>query len=280
MKQCPEGEVRDRKTKTCRTRLKPGRKSVSCPPDQIKDRKTKECRSRMKRGRKKNLRGYAEVVDPTNELFKQCYAAGSKGKIELKSLLTQGANINAKEKDKTPLMILAQQGNVDMVDLFLLNHADITAMTTQKETVLHLASPPALKKLLSYENAPIHQVSKEGYTALHKAIEKKSMDSVQLLLQHNATIGEFNRDIPNEIQFAISNATLVKNTTIVRTMLPYLNKEQLYDAYLEATYWADPENEEIESDRIQYKHMADLIHKLYSIRFPEKKSRKNVMFHQ
>ena len=277
MKPCPEGEVRDRKTKTCRKRLKPGRKSVSCPPNQIKDRKTKECRSRMKRGRKQILRGYAEVVNPTQELFKQCHAAGSRGKVELKTLLSQGANINAKEEDKTPLMVLAEQGNVEMLDLFLLNHADIKAITKQKETVLHMANPSALKKLLTYENAPIHQVSQEGYTALHKAIERNLVESVQLLLQHNAKIGEFNKDDPNEIQFAISYATLLNNTTVVRTILPYLNKEQLYDSYLEAAYWADPENEIIESDRVKYKHIADIIHKNYSVRFPEKKSRKNVV---
>lgn len=277
MKPCPEGEVRDRKTKTCRKRLKPGRKSVTCPPNQIKDRKTKECRSRMKRGRKPLVRGVAEVVNPTQELFKQCHDAGSRGKVDLKSLLSQGANINAKEDDKTPLMILAQQGNVEMVDLFLLNHADMMVMTKQKETVLHLANPSALKKLLTYENAPIHQVSQEGYTALHKAIERNSVESVQSLLQHNAKIGEFNENEPNEIQFAISYATLLNNTTVVRTMLPYLNKEQLYGAYLEAAYWADPENEIIESDRVKYKHIADIIHKNYSVRFPEKKSRKNVV---
>ena len=274
---CPPNQIKDRKTRKCRDKLKPGKKRVACPPDQIKDRKTKECRDKLKRGRKPIVHARAEVVNPTQELFEQCKRVGANGTIDIKKMLTIGANINATdESGKTPLMILAQQGNVGMIDLFLLNHADITVLTKQHESVLHFANELALKKLLEYPNAPLNQLSKEGHSALYAAIERNSVKSVQLLLQHNATILPFDEEKENEIQFAISNATLLDNTTVVRTMLPYLNKEQLYDAYLEATYWADPENLYIESDRVKFKHIADIIHKTYTVRFPEKKARKTV----
>lgn len=279
MSPCKEGETKDRKTKKCRKKLKPGRKTVACPPNQIKDRKTRQCRPKLKPGRKHIIRAHAEVVNPTQELFEQCKKAGSNGAVDLKQLLTKGANINATdETGKTPLMLLAQQGNVDMIDLFILNHADITVLTKQKESVLHFANDVALKKLLEYPNAPLNQMSKDGHTALHVAIERNSATAVQLLLQHNAIIHPFQEEgeHENEIQFAISNATLHDNTTLVRTMLPYLSKEQLYAAYLEAIYWSDPENLYIESDRIKYKHIADIIHKTYNVRFPEKKSRKTI----
>jgi len=277
MSPCKDGETRDRTTKRCRKKLKPGRKTVACPPNEIKDRKTRQCRPKLKRGRKSIIRTRGEVVNPTQDLLQQCKQVGSTGTIDIKKLLISGANINATdETGKTPLMLLAQQGNVDMIDLFILNHADITVLTKEKESVLHFANDEALKKLLEYPNAPLNQLSKEGHSALYVAIERNSVKSVQLLLQHNATILPFDEEKENEIQFAISNATLLSNTTVVRTMLPYLNKEQLYDAYLEATYWADPENLYIESDRVKFKHMANMIHKTYTARFPEKKARKTV----
>ena len=51
---CPEGMVRDRESKECREKKKPGRKPSRppCPDNQIRNAVTKECREKKKPGRK------------------------------------------------------------------------------------------------------------------------------------------------------------------------------------------------------------------------------------
>ncbi len=51
---CPEGQTRDKITKECRDKKKPGRKSIvePCPEGQIRDKVTKECREKKRAGKK------------------------------------------------------------------------------------------------------------------------------------------------------------------------------------------------------------------------------------
>jgi hypothetical protein len=81
---CPDGQVRNRTTKQCRARLRPGRKPTStrsnCPDGQVRNRTTKQCRARLRAGRKtarkvdlskkiKSIKFYVELKGPDYVAF-------------------------------------------------------------------------------------------------------------------------------------------------------------------------------------------------------------------
>lgn len=228
---CKNGQVRDRKTKLCRERLK----SSKC--------KTKKC--------------------TVSKLHQACRDAGSKGKIDLRSLMTKSEEINQLDKtDMTPLMILASQGNVEMIDLFVLNNANLLETNHKHETVLHYANEAGMAKLLTYHDAPVNVVSASGKTALHHAIEINSPLSVKLLLQHGAIILPFSEN-ETEIQLAMKLAVRTKKYTILKTLFPYLDKDTLRRAHTEAVYYT----EHNVSERAEYKKIATMIKKVYEAKF-------------
>lgn len=79
---CPDGQVRNRTTKQCRTRLRAGRKSTKkvCPDGQVRNRTSKQCRTRLRPGRKtakkvdsskkiKSIKFYVELKGPDYVAF-------------------------------------------------------------------------------------------------------------------------------------------------------------------------------------------------------------------
>jgi hypothetical protein len=172
--------------------------------------------------------------------------------------MTKSEEINQVDRtDKTPLMILASQGNVEMIDLFVLNNATLTQVNRANETVLHHANEAGMKKLLGYHDAPVNHVSKDGRTALHHAIQIKSAVSAKLLLQHGARILPFSEDIPNEIQYAIHTGVSQKSYSVLKAILPYLDKESLRAAY----------NEAYSTNSVEYKKVSTMILKVYRLKF-------------
>jgi ankyrin repeat protein len=267
---CKEGEVKDRLTKKCRPKLKPGRKSVACPPSQIRDKVTKKCRDKLRPGRRQVIRVAASIVNPTKDLVAQTKAAGEKGSVEIKKLLPQGADINVKDSTgKTPLMMLAEQGNLEMIKLFVLNGANLKDLTHQNESVLHFATEKSFPLLLSYD-VPVNQVSNTHKTALHHAIDLNSEKSIVALLQHHATIQPFDDDYPNAIQYAMEASMKLKDSHLLRAMFPYLSQLELHNAYTEAMYWADVENNYLANERKEYNHFAKLIKAHHNKRFHTK----------
>lgn len=267
---CKEGEVKDRLTKKCRPKLKPGRKSVACPPSQIRDRVTKKCRDKLRPGRRQIIRAAASIVKPTKDLIAQTKAAGEKGTVDLKKLLPQGADINVKDSTgKTPLMMLAEQSNLEMIDVFVLNGANLQDLTHQNESVLHFATQKSFPLLLSYD-VPVNQVSKKHMTALHHAIDLQCESSIIALLQHHATIQPFDDDYPNEVQYAMEASIKLKDSHLLRIMFPYLSQLELHEAYTESMYWADVENNYLANERKEYDHFAKLIKAHHNHRFKTK----------
>jgi ankyrin repeat protein len=150
--------------------------------------------------------------------------------------MTKSEDINQLDKnDMTPLMILASQGNVEMIDIFVLNNANLLETNHKHETVLHYANEAGMAKLLTYHDVPVNVVSTSGKTALHHAIEINSPLSVKLLLQHGAVILPFSEN-ENEVQLAMTIAVSKKNYTILKTLFPYLDKETLRRTHTEATH--------------------------------------------
>lgn len=242
MTPCKEGEVRDRKSKKCRPRLKPGRKSKKVKPSEV-----------------------------TNMSFlTESKKAGANGKVDVKELIKQGCDINDADKDgKTSLMYLAEQGNKEMIKLFVLNGADVKSLTKKKESVLHFANQNSLECLLSYD-VPLHQVSTEHKTALHHFMDMGCIKCVTLLLQRNVKLMEFDEDsdkAPNEIQYAMSIWIRDKNKKALTCMFPYLTQEQLKDSFTEAKHYSEPENNYLPKERKEYTAMVKCIAKAYLARF-------------
>lgn len=267
---CKEGEVKDRITKKCRPKLKPGRKPVVCPPSQIKDKVTKKCRDKLRPGRTRVIRAVASIMNPTKELMAQTKSAGETGSVDIKGLLPKGADINAADSTgKTLLMMLAEQSNIEMMDLFILNGANLKALTHQNESILHFATEKSLLRLLS-EDIPVNQVSKQHITPLHHAIDIKSEKSIVALFQHHATIQPFDDNYPNAIQYAMESSIKLKHSSLLRAMFPYLSQLELHNAYTEAMYWSDEENNYAVGERHEYAHFAKLIKAHHNKRFHTK----------
>ena len=228
-----------------------------CKNGQVRDRKTKLCRDRIKSSCKTKKKCIV------SKLHQACRNAGSKGKIDLRSLMTKSEEINQLDNtDMTPLMILASQGNVAMIDLFVLNNASLLETNRKGETVLHHANEAGMVKLLTYHDVPVNVVSKDGTTALHHAIQIKSALSVKLLLQHGAVILPFSEN-ETEIQFAMKLAVRTKKYTILKTLLPYLDKDTLRRAHTEAVYYSEHNVKE----RSEYKKVVIMIKKVYEAKF-------------
>jgi len=232
-----------------------------CKNGQVRDRKTKLCRDRLKSGKKCKTQKKCNLY----KLHQACRDAGSKGKIDLRSLMTKSEDINQLDKnDMTPLMILASKGNVEMIDIFVLNNANLLETNHKHETVLHYANEAGMAKLLTYHDVPINVVSTSGKTALHHAIEINSPLSVKLLLQHGAVILPFSEN-ENEVQLAMTIAVSKKNYTILKTLFPYLDKETLRRTHTEAVHHT--ENNENPKKRTEYKKIATMIMKVYEAKF-------------
>jgi len=227
-----------------------------CKNGQVRDRKTKLCRER------KANKGCTKKKCPLYKLHQACRDAGSKGKVDLRSLITKSEEINQLDHDMTPLMILASQGNVEMIDLFVLNNASLLTTNSKNETVLHYANEAGMAKLLTYHDVPVNVVSKDGSTPLHHAIEMNSSLSVKLLLQHGAVILPFSEE-GNQIQRAMEIAVSKKNYIVLKTLLPYLDKETLHRAHTEAVRLTENNFKK----RAEYKKVAAMIKKVYTLKF-------------
>ena len=125
-----------------------------------------------------------------------------KGKInmaEIRSLLEQGADVNAKDNIDTALFLALRNCNTELARLLIDNGANINAKTTYGETMLHEAargdSPDMVKFLLEKGldvnaktdmggETPLHNTAEGGVLCDHKCHTKK----VQLLLRNGADV--------------------------------------------------------------------------------------------
>ena len=113
-------------------------------------------------------------------------AAFGKTKI-LNLLLSQGANVNAKNKNRmTPLLLASAAGRDDIVKLLLQSEADVNAKDHEKRTALHYASygrhDTIVELLLKHDSNP-NTVDTFNWPPLLYAIEAKHDSIVPLLTE-------------------------------------------------------------------------------------------------
>ena len=102
-----------------------------------------------------------------------------------------GVDVNCKDRNNdTPLFHAMQDGKLDAA-MFLINHgADIKAVGSGEETMLHCAAAwdLGLVKYLVEHGLDVNAKSKLGVTPLHHAVCHKGVDIVAYLLEHGADI--------------------------------------------------------------------------------------------
>lgn len=110
----------------------------------------------------------------------------------LKSLISSGADVNARSSDEwTPLMLATIKGHTEMVEALLKNGADSNARNKKGWTALMFAvsmSDAENMRILLRGGANINARDKEGKTALMQAANENNRESVKCLLEEGADV--------------------------------------------------------------------------------------------
>jgi len=127
---------------------------------------------------------------------KQLRAAVLEGRADLaRSLIEQGASVEVTDDDGfAPLHLAAEAGNRHLVELLLHKHANPNIMTTDgtERVPLHFAATALggdrVVKALIAARAEIDKTTIHGESALHKAGKLGFIDTVNVLLEANASV--------------------------------------------------------------------------------------------
>jgi ankyrin repeat protein len=129
---------------------------------------------------------------------------GNQEGIEM--LFAKGADVNAKDKDGSTPLHLAD--NQDVVKLLLVKGADVNAKDKDGSTPLHLADNEDVVKLLLAKGADVNAKDKDGRTPLHLAVAKDT-DIVKLLLAKGADVNAKDKNGSTPLHLA-DNQDVVK----------------------------------------------------------------------
>jgi ankyrin repeat protein len=113
------------------------------------------------------------------------------GDIEkVRSLITQGADVNAKDKDSiTPLHYAAKKGHTDVAEFLVSKGAEVNIKSYTDSTPLYFAAAKGHKGvavLLIAKGADVNAKNKQGRTPLSLAKNKGYTEILELLRKHGA----------------------------------------------------------------------------------------------
>lgn len=121
----------------------------------------------------------------------------------LKALRTQPWAIDElDERGRAPIHYAIEAGNLEAVDLLIMAKANINQPDfsgwTPLMTAVYCNEDEIAKRLLEDETCRLHINCTEryGYSALHQAIERNSLDSVCMLLEAGASVRCYSKSLP------------------------------------------------------------------------------------
>jgi len=111
--------------------------------------------------------------------------------VKAKTLISEGVNVNARNiRGRTPLLMTAIGGNVEMAEVLISGGADIN-VKGESRTPLDwaiLRGDKDFAELLITKGANINIKGSHGQTPLHIAAGRGNEDAVALLIAHNADV--------------------------------------------------------------------------------------------
>ena len=148
---------------------------------------------------------------------------------EVKLLLIQGADVNARNNNEvTALMLASQAGHLDVVRTLLAKGADVNSKASKGKTALIQAAQEghvAIVRLLLAQGANINEKKSDGATALMQAVLKGHLEVVQVLLDQGAGI----KMARNDGETALTLASRAKNSQVVE-ILNRKNDETIFES--------------------------------------------------
>jgi len=171
-----------------------------------------EVKSLIGMGKKVNVKN---LVDDGN--FPLHYAVEHGNTEMVLLLLNAGAKISVKNYEKrTPLMMLDEDSAPDLVNILLRFGAGINAVDKNKNTVLILAAAgnasEEVVRVLLLNGAGVNAQNKEGRTALMEAASQGNMENVRALLEWGADVNL--KDKEEETAWNLTSGEDIKNLLI------------------------------------------------------------------
>jgi len=129
---------------------------------------------------------------------------------EVKALLDQGADINAKDdQGMTALHLAAQGGHTDVVEFLLSKDADINAQNIKGYTPLYSAiwkNDPNMVGLLVSKGADVNFSPEDDYSPLHHAVWEENLDIIKVLIDNGADCDVKDQDGWTDFRYAADEA--------------------------------------------------------------------------
>lgn len=159
---------------------------------------------------KHTLMGIAGLLVEKGGVVSATYSAARIGSVsQLKRLLAQGADIDAKdEEDWTALNAASYEGYTNIVKILISKGAKVRLPTVMKWTPLHSAARSGYKDIaeaLIRAGADVSARNKSGRTALHVGAEKGHKDIAEYLISRGADVNTEDKDGWTSLHFAAMN---------------------------------------------------------------------------
>jgi ankyrin repeat protein len=159
----------------------------------------------------------AESINKDTDLIK---AVKNNDLMSIQTLLSEGADVNAKEYDMTALMYASSNNRADTVKLLLDNSANVNAKSTDGTTAIYIASEKGyadVVKLLIDKKVDVNAKTSTygGSSPLFQASKYGHTDVVKLLLENGANV---NYKSSGNVT-ALWEASWLGHTDVVRLLL-------------------------------------------------------------
>jgi hypothetical protein len=144
--------------------------------------------------------------DPSGDIARAAEAAREAAEAEVKLLLANGRDVNARDSDGwTPLHRAVYEGKKETAELLLAHGADVNAKNNNLETPLGLAAYYGHKEvaeLLLAHGADVNAKNEPGETPLLEAAEMGKADVAELLLGHGADVNAWDHNGRTALKWA------------------------------------------------------------------------------